>query len=269
MFAIWQALWPNSYVPSSQAGSGTYTITEGQTLDENTPLAPFHKDSSGNFWTSASVRSTGTFGYSYPELLYWKYSRPGPYTTAVKKAVNAAYKGSGVTLRRRNSTEKKPTPKYQSIRTYIASGFRSVHKSPKENPQKEGHDNTYQEWIANIRVAKYALEGSFNVYIFLGDFNPNPTSWALDPNFVGMHSVFANNMSTQHEKIVTGTVPLTEALEKDTEAGKLVGDSLSDIDAYLTQNLHWRVAKVCLRPLYIPITYTFRYAEYDLAWRRY
>ena len=33
------------------------------------------------------------------------------------------------------------------------------------------------------------------VHIFLGDFNEDPTKWGVDPNLVGTHAVFANNMS--------------------------------------------------------------------------
>lgn len=56
-------------------------------------------------------------------------------------------------------------------------------------PPEYGHivhpDNTYTEWITNIRALKHGLGQTFRVYVFLGDFNHDPTTWATEYNVVG------------------------------------------------------------------------------------
>lgn len=132
LFAIWQAIYPDSYVGSIKAPYGTATIKPGDTINANTPLKPFHRDSGGKFWDSAAARYTTTFGYNYPETR-------NTDKAAVKKAVNTLYSGSaGRSLARRTD---------------------SAYAKP---------DGTYTEWIVNIRVAENAACKTFFVHIFLG-----------------------------------------------------------------------------------------------------
>ena len=59
-----------------------------------------------------------------------------------------------------------------------------------------------------------------------------------------MHSVFARDMTMDKDIIVTGTVPLSDALHKDADAGKVDDNDISAVETYFKQNLHWRIAKV-------------------------
>ncbi|KAL1639538.1 hypothetical protein SLS58_007842 [Diplodia intermedia] len=66
--AIWQKLYPNSYVAAASQAAGTRTIAPGTSRDADSQLTPFHRDTSGTFWTSNTVRDTTVLGYTYPDL---------------------------------------------------------------------------------------------------------------------------------------------------------------------------------------------------------
>ncbi|KIM27071.1 hypothetical protein M408DRAFT_173274 [Serendipita vermifera MAFF 305830] len=114
-----------------------------------------------------------------------------------------------------------------------------------------GHGKKYTEWIANITVEKHAAKTTFYVYIFLGDFNPDSTKWAQEPNLVGTHVIFANNIlstgcerchtAAREGKLVTGTIPLTGALGDRLGKEKLASLEPEEIVPYLQKELHWRI----------------------------
>lgn len=234
LFAIWQAVYPNSFVQSGPAKFGTATILQGDTVDQNTPLKPFHKDTAGNFWTSSSSRQTSTFGYNYPETR-------NKDIAAVKKAVNALYgKSAGQTIKRRGLNDM--SKEKRSFASTIKTLFRRSSEDDVEiKPTGSG---TYTEWISNIRVSQNALPGTFYIHIFLGDFTPDPTCWPLDKNLVGTHTVFTKFDGATSDIIVTGTIPLTQALQRDADAGKFDMTEDKHVEDYLTKNLHWRVTNV-------------------------
>lgn len=104
--------------------------------------------------------------------------------------------------------------------------------------------DTYTEWISNIRVSQNALPKTFFIHIFLGDFKPDPTYWPLDKNLVGTHTVFTKVNGATSDILVTGTIPLTQALQRDADAGKLDIANDQSVEDYLKKNLHWRVTNV-------------------------
>lgn len=93
IFAIWQALNPDSYVAPQPAYYNSFTTNAGSLQDENTPLTPFRKNDMGEFWTAAEVRGTEVFGYTYPETA----SRSGErnVTADVMEVIERLY-GPGV-----------------------------------------------------------------------------------------------------------------------------------------------------------------------------
>jgi len=111
----------------------------------------------------------------------------------------------------------------------------------------------YHEWVANIRVEKYAVKSTFFVHVFLGDFTNDPAGWGEDPNLVGSHVIFANNANftgcqnclaaNEARKLVTGTIPLTGALGDKLGAEKLAHLEPELVGPYLKANLHWRIQK--------------------------
>lgn len=112
----------------------------------------------------------------------------------------------------------------------------------------------YLEWITNLKVQKHALDGTFFVHVFLGEFNrENPLAWRSDPNLVGTFSVLGESVGTGCKKCkkdredqlqVTGQVPLTLALAERYLSGQIENLTPEKVVPYLQTNLHWRVAAV-------------------------
>lgn len=125
--------------------------------------------------------------------------------------------------------------------------------APLELPEQFAHlalDNTYTEWITNMRAVKHGLSQTFRVLVFLGEFSPDPKTWPLEPNLVGRFTVLGRAPNTEcakcktdqeNELVVTGTVPLTTALLGEIVAGRLASLKTEDVEPYLAKNLHWRV----------------------------
>jgi tyrosinase len=213
-FAMWQALYPDSYVVPEPATYSTFTTSAGQVQDSTSRLAPFHDDTSGDFWTSDAVRKTETFGYCYPETVNF----PGINVTAqCATAVNNLY---GTTFsKKRDVTE----------------------------PRIPGAE--YREWIANIQVKKNALAEPFFIHIFIGPFKTDdPASWSFEPNLVGSHFVFTKAInstcpSCDPNQLVTATIPLNSALLDEVHHGKLPSMQPRDVEPFLMQHLKYRITR--------------------------
>ena len=83
LVALWQAIHPYTYIDPGTSTVTTYYVPAGTIQDENSTLAPFHKNEEGEFYTGQSVRRLKTFGYSYPELVYW--SKTGSNVWSLQK----------------------------------------------------------------------------------------------------------------------------------------------------------------------------------------
>lgn len=112
-------------------------------------------------------------------------------------------------------------------------------------------------------MSRYALNGSFIVYFFMGDFNDNPGVWLHDPHLAGSSSIFASPRTTIDSQACANcankeasglkyydTVGLTQALLMYWKSGEPVNElkvtSLEPevVVPFLTENLHWRVVDV-------------------------
>jgi hypothetical protein len=123
----------------------------------------------------------------------------------------------------------------------------------------------YRSYTANINSRKFAFNGSYAIYVFLGDVaDENAAAWPLASNLVGTQGVFtgmtmpvaassspASTDGTQNSNeavggnvMVTGTVPLTNALLKHVQMGDLASLEIDDVGAFLRKNLQWRIGKV-------------------------
>jgi tyrosinase len=212
-FAMWQILNPNSYVVDEPARYNSFTTAAGSIQTINSPLTPFHKDASGTFWTAADVYNTSVFGYEYPET----GSYTGQNTTAnINSAINALY-GNGAV-----------------VSISLASKYKSKTKRA-DDPIDVSVDGTYMEWIANIKVKKYALGCPFFIHIFIGPFDSNPFSWSFEPNLVGTHAVFAQagTCNCDTEQMISATIPLTAALKKHMEDGALKSLRPTEVNPFL------------------------------------
>lgn len=273
LFAIWQAIYPDSWIVPEETEMETATIKSGDILTGETPLKPFHKNAAGDFWTSTTSRDVAAFGYTYPEI-------QGGTPASTRQAVNALYGSSSAgKIARRSEAEGNAMGNVvsrafgrgtygiqspdmdsdgQSInKRGIAGKIRAVGSllvralGRRDYIPPQNDEPTYTEWIANVRVAQDALPTTFYIYMFLGNFTDDPALWSTDPNLVGTHSVF-NSIAAQGDskknRITTGTIPLTEAIRRDQAAGKLDIKDEKVVEDYLTKNLYWRVSNVCSFP---------------------
>lgn len=236
IFAMWQALNPNSYVAPVSNPYSTYTIPSNTVADVNTrkspryssslsptqnllALHPFHRDDSGAFWTSDMVRSTTTFAYTYPELVGLRNND----TSSLVGKINALYGPNA-------------TPQF-SKRTLETRGIAGA-------PNFSGE----RHYMANIRVHKFGLDGSFNVYIFLGaEPCSEPSEWTKDISFIGTTGILAQTGVRDADnsgREANSVVPLTAALEARVRSGDLRSMKEDSVAAYLKQNLKWRISKV-------------------------
>jgi tyrosinase len=123
----------------------------------------------------------------------------------------------------------------------------------------------YRSYSANINSRKFAFNGSYAIYIFLGTVaDEDAAAWPLASNLVGTQGIFtgmtapiaassisASTDGTQdtngapgEDVMVTGTVPLTNALLKHVQMGDLASLEIDDVRAFLRKNLQWRIGKV-------------------------
>jgi tyrosinase len=119
-------------------------------------------------------------------------------------------------------------------------------------------------------LSRFAFYGSFQIFIFIGDFCQDPDEWSKDPYLAGIDIIFASdpmsggcgNCERQAESslLVTDVVPLTAHLIKWIKSGKKIPQhdpkalackslEANDVMPFLYKNMHWRVATVRLTPM--------------------
>ncbi|KAF2008582.1 Di-copper centre-containing protein [Aaosphaeria arxii CBS 175.79] len=206
--ALFQAIYPDSYVEPCESRTPTYTIEQGELLTADTPLTPFHRNADGDFWTSALVRDTAVLGYTYPELI----GSPSNETLIanVTSQYGAATSTAAVTSNKRQATGNETT--------------------------------TTTLYLADVSFPVYGLsaEGGsspYNVLVFLGDVDAEPAEWLFSKSFVGLVSTLGGG---EHAKDVQGTaqIGLKGALDKAIAAGETTEENAEE---YLKKNVHWRV----------------------------
>ncbi|EPS35849.1 hypothetical protein H072_10709 [Dactylellina haptotyla CBS 200.50] len=100
----------------------------------------------------------------------------------------------------------------------------------------------YVEYIAQIKADNSALNGTFTVYVFLGDYNfQDAMSWPTEKNLVGQHSAFTN-IGGGHHFTGSGSVPLTRAVMNLIVNGKIPNLGRDAVVPYLKDHLRWEVA---------------------------
>lgn len=76
IFALWQAVFPDSYVTPRISDLGTYLRPANLTDNIDTPLQPFFGEDGKTPYTAATARNISTFGYTYLELMDLTMSPP-------------------------------------------------------------------------------------------------------------------------------------------------------------------------------------------------
>lgn len=238
ILTIWQALYPDSWVTPEVARSATFTSSVGQLQTSTTPLTPFYASPDGVFWNSDMVRDPLAFGYTYAEvagLSLGGQNIDSRAQSSVKLAINRLYGSSSprslVGLANVRDVEVGPGAVREASTASIPSRSVIVH-------------NKYREWIANIRVKKQSLDGTFFIHFFLGSVPKEPKSWTHASTLVGTLSVFASPVQqgmVMNDPDTAGTVPLTAALVKLAMAGALPDLEAAVVKPYLQRNLHFTI----------------------------
>lgn len=241
-------------------------------------LTPFW-NSQSTFWTSSeSVGVVPTqLGYSYPEFNGLDLKDEAAVKAAIAQAVNKLYGhsrgrstfpavvnlasvphgkvvGPGVG----NGGAAKPTDSQTNRTSPSPRGATSPDEPDVQVTLSDAHSGTpssdYWEWTARIRVKKYALGGSFSVFIFLGAVPEDPADWRSSPHYVGAHHAFVNsspqrcaNCRRQADLVIEGFVHLNEGIARLSGLPRLTPDV---VKPYLQENLHWRVRKVSIAVSY-------------------
>ncbi|KAJ2894577.1 Tyrosinase [Zalerion maritima] len=121
-------------------------------------------------------------------------------------------------------------------------------------------DHKMTQWSVSFSVDKFALDGTFKIYFFLGDFTENQADWIFDEDLVGSSTIFASsreridqgnceNCKKQEESGLkyADTLSLTQALlvyyhSQEESYGLRVADMTPEVILpFLTRNLHWRI----------------------------
>lgn len=105
------------------------------------------------------------------------------------------------------------------------------------------------DYIANIHARRFGLDGSYFIYIFMGQpSSEDPADWAFDTALVGSHGIFATAGMTKNQVSVSGAVPLTRSLTAQVAAGALADMTQASVVPFLQTQLQWRIATVCRLP---------------------
>ncbi|KAF2765725.1 tyrosinase precursor, Monophenol monooxygenase [Teratosphaeria nubilosa] len=241
--ALWQSQWPDSWTGSQAAAQSTWTVKQGEIVDENHPLKPFYKDDKGNFWTGADIRNwSATFKYTYPE-----FSNSDGSKEAIAKYINDFY-GPGATGTAGHYKTKRDflgvdvDPTKFNKAAFNVSG--TIHASIETAEALVAVNGSRYQYVANVQLPRFALDGPYNIYLFNGaPKSPSPFDWVTDANLVGVVSNLAP-AGSDHDLITTGSIPLTRTLQNVVGEGML-GSLMEDITVpWLVQNLQWKIVSV-------------------------
>ena len=210
---MWQAIYPNSYIPSSGAWnqSPSYGIPSG-TVYPTTPLRPFSR-TANQYWDSNTARWIGNFGYSYPEINDWNRT-PEQLRNDVWGAVNARY-GPSTFFTKRDGNDTAPAP--------------------------------YRSWKATVSVRNSVSPENFAVILFLGEPPANSDDWLTADNLVAMLPVLMPKTRPGAARM-SGTTNNEFTLDEALDKAGIIDRSAEVVEPYLAENLTWRIREVSNAP---------------------
>lgn len=257
--ALWQALNPNCTIDEYPSMMDRFVAKENTKENGKSRLEPWHKttthDLNDYYIADDTKELTSTFegGYCYPETPVELIQDPAKMKAYVTRQIYSLYGPAGL---QPPSTEQPPmanrpafgAPKDDLVDTPEEPVTEPPSATPAPPPPPPA-GTLY--WQVFLRVLNFALTGTWAVHIFLGELPESTTDWFLTENRVGSVTLLSNRSREQcancvaqasSQILVTGTVPLNEALEK---RGVDVNDD-NAVSAYLKENLEWRVVKASL-----------------------
>lgn len=209
MAAIYQAIHPGSVIePLARTRPNYGYPTEDGVEDINTILYPFkHQDS--QYWTSNDVsaaESTHKYGYAYPEI---------PSNLAGEE-----------------------------LRSHAVTAVHALYGPNTDTPnfnETDGGALKRTEWLAHISFDESQIDGTFTVWVYIGDVAAGHEDSLSGKALVGGCASFSGGVTLTKRSIVAGTVPLTQAMANE---GVKVSGRKADVVAYLRKNLKWKVMQV-------------------------
>jgi len=237
LFAMWQTLNPKAYGASQVAPHDTWTIAAGSTQNADSPLTPFHKDTNGNFWTTNSVKDwASTFHYTYPE-----FANSDGSSGAIASYVNKLYGPSATATAGSSKRTAAPEP--------LAASAAEATNLPRDEVEERASspllasNGSLFQYIANIHTPRYALNGSYSIYLFNGrPSTEEPARWVHDTNLIGPMGVLAQPGMTEKDLVAAGSIPLTRTLTAAVHNGTLPALTEAVVAPYLRDHLEWRIA---------------------------
>lgn len=235
LFAIWQAINPESYVIPTVNTFGSYAEPRGSVDTGDSDLLPFHSDNGTKFWTSRGVRSTRTFGYAYQDVVDWNISQ-AMLASNVRASVNRLYNPAGVDstneLTRMVSTRNTEVVDLQSDTSQVVRTLKSREMK--------------QQWTITVQVQRFAHHSPFVIDFFMGSPPTSPLAWPTASNLVGSHAQFiaTNSDSMQSgdlpKALSHGEVSLTHYLNAGAQRGALANLEPDSVIPFLITSLNWR-----------------------------
>jgi len=270
--ALWQAIWPNSWVTNQRSTRETFSEASGTVQGINSELKPFHADQR-TYWTSSTIRDVRKFGSVYPELATLGVEGADVRGDVIE-AINNLYNQDGpANMMRRLRAQSRVSGQATAASTAASKTRIPQTDGPDDEPEEAPEGLTvqqpgnygqqpgkeepylkesikYDDYSVLIRVKKHAVRDPFFIHVFLGDFNPDPKTWNTEKSLVGSHYVFVSPLDTtecgkckeEEDLVVTGKVPLTGAII-DHYAELNENLDRENVKEYLTKHLHWRITK--------------------------
>ncbi len=233
LFAMWQAINPQSYVAPTINTVGNYVVPKGFVDTADSSLLPFHSDNATIFWTSNGVRSVRTFGYAYRDVIDWNTTQSA-LASDVRANINRLY-GSSVSsgqLRRYSSASNTESPDVHPESLHMTSAVRNY------RPERQ--------WTITVQVRRVAHQSPFLIDFFVGTPPSSPSAWPTAANLVGSHAQFiASNSNLTHpdgspNALSHGEVSLTHCLLANVQRGALSDLGPASVIAFLKKSLNWR-----------------------------
>ena len=215
--ALWQAMYPQSYVVPQLNRIGTYVRDQNTIENSTTPLYPFRK-SEDDYYAAQDVRSTSRFGYTYPEIRGLGLT-PSQLSFEVRSIVQALY----------NRDARQP-PLTRRSAPYDTPINKTEPASPK-----------YQDWFLNIRANRQMIPETYLINFFFGEPPQQCTDWPSADNRAGTQVVFSGDGITSNWARDMGQIPLNRQLITQQQCGELESYEKSVILGYLKDVLQWQV----------------------------
>jgi tyrosinase len=226
VFALYQAAYPDKWIVESAEVGQNMWYTSGTVKDGSSGLEPFHQTSQGDLWVSDDVRDTRKFNYVYDDL----------YNQGAALLINSLYGDNGQDFEA-GSDDKGSLAKRTGDATNLGDYLTNV--ADGVSRLVEGKTT---EYIASIKVDAMAMNGSFTVYVFDGEFDETDASeWYCEKNLIGSHGFFASPTAMESNSKVRAGISITDVLFSRTLGGLLDDLTNGGVTSYLKNKIEWRI----------------------------